>query len=671
MTTIEEEASPVSEQTDFIREAMSRMRVATEYDRHNRQAFQEDMRFMNGEQWDTGIKQDRDLDGRPSLVLNQLPQFVDQIMGDIRLNRPRIKVRPSTSAASVAIAKIFDGIIRNIEYYSTAESVYDSAAESMVTGGYGAWRIITKYEGDDSFNQKICIEWIPNPLSVYFDPRPYDLSKEDANWCFVTEWVTRDEFKRRYPKKQPVSIPESGTGDSSGWFEKDKVKISEYWIREAIEKKIVQLSDGRVMTSEKATEAIEQAKLQENLAALESGQPIQSQVPTIVKDRMVSSHTVKRYVIYGLGELEGPEVFPGTIIPIIPVYGKMVVVDGKRFIRGMVRMAKDAQRMYNYWRSAETEFVALQPKSPWIGTAKQVEGHETQWKLANKRNIAYLKYNGDPAAQGPPQRQQPPAASPGMFQGSTQALEDIRGTMGLHEASLGMNGNERTGKAIEAKERTGDVGNFAYVDNLCKAMRLTGRILVDIIPEIHDTAQELMIRQHTGEETPVMINQPGEERGQMINDLSAGKYEAMVDTGPSYTTARQEAAAGMLGFASVFPEAAPLIQDLVAKSQDWEFAQEISERLKRTIPPAILLGSENIPQQPPSSDERMSESKAQQAEAKVQRELLKVDEEKIQVMRAALELQKDKAGNDVKKMVLDVLSDLLKGSEGAKQNTDT
>jgi len=657
MTTDESEGIPVAEQSDFIRNAMRRMRVAAEFDKHNRMSFQEDMLFLNAEQWDPGVKTDREQDGRPCLVLNQLPQFIDQVMGDIRLNRPRIKIRPANSSANVDIAKIFDGIIRNIEYYSVAENVYDNAAESMVSGGFGAWRIVTKYEGEDSFNQKICIEWIPNPLSVYFDPRPYDLSKEDADWCFVTEWITREDFKQKYPNKVPATLPEVGQGDLQGWFEKDKVKISEYWVREAINKVIVQLSDGRVFSEGKAKEVIEEAKLQENLATLETGQITPQAIPTVVQTRKVASHKVKRYVIYGMGILEGPDEFPGTIIPVIPVYGKMLVVDGKRFIRGMVRFSKDAQRMYNYWRSAETEFVALQPKSPWLATVRQIEGHERDWKAANKKNIAVLKYNADPAAGGPPQRQQPPTASPGMFQGSTQALEDVRGTMGLHEASVGMSGNERTGKAINAREKAGDVGNFAYADNLCRALRHTGRILVDIIPIIYDTSQDIAIRTHTNDEVTVGINKPGEQRGEIINDLSAGRYEAMVDTGPSFSTMRQEASEGMVAFAQAFPEAAPVIQDLVAKMQDWEYADEISKRLKRTIPPTVL--TDNPPQQPPSSEEIISQAKAGQAEAKTEREKIKVDEEKIKLMREALALEQDKKGNDVKKIVLDMLEQLF------------
>ena len=636
----------------FLQKALKRLKRAADADRHNREAFSKDMKFYLGEdQWDTGIKKERDTDGRPSLTINQLPRFVDQIIGDIRLNRPRIKTRPESDDATVEMAKVFDGIIKNIEYQSVAETVYDNAAESMVAGGLGAWRVVTKYV-DDSFDQDIRIEWIPNPLSVYFDPRPFDLDKTFAEWCFVTEWLSKDEFTDRYSDVDPKSLPDVGSGDTEGWFEKDKVKIAEYWIREAITKKIVQFSDGTVLDEDKAADRLEQEKAKRTMLEVTTpGAPVPPMV-SVVAERTVDSHRIRRYIICGSGTLEGPEDFPGSIIPIVPLYGKMVVVDGKRHIRGMVRNSADPCRMYNYWRSAEVEFVALQPKSPWIATAKQIEGFENDYKEANRRNIAVLRYNPDPSTPTPPQRAQPPVASPGMFQGSTQSLEDIKATMGMNDASLGLSGNERTGKAISARQVAGDTGNFPYVDNLCRALRLTGRIIIGIVPKVFDTSRMLRLREHTGEEQLVPVNTPSRgEGGEPIitNDLTIGRYGVIVDTGPSFSTMRQEAASGMMEFGMNYPEARSYIQDLVAKSQDWEFAQEISDRLKRLVPPGVLkdIDPSTVP---PDPKQVIAESKAEIAK-------IKIDLEKLKVMKASLNVQKE--GTSVRKEVLDILEQLF------------
>jgi hypothetical protein len=658
LTMIEDVSYQMAGKKDpFLQKALKRLKWAGEFDSHNREAFSKDMKFFLGEdQWDAKIKADRDLDGRPSLTINQLPRFVDQVIGDIRLNRPRIKTRPESKDATVEMAKVIDGIIKNIEYQSSAETVYDSAAESMVAGGLGAWRVTTKYAENDTFEQDIRIEWIPNPLSVYFDPRPFDLDKTFAEWCFVTEWLSRDEFTEQYPDVNPASLPDVGSGDTAGWFDKDKVKIAEYWIREAITKKIVQFSDGTVLDEDKAADRLEQEKAKRTMLEVTTpGAPVPPMVE-VVSERMVSSYRIRRYMICGAEILEGPEEFPGTIIPIVPVYGKMVVVDGKRHIRGMTRNAADAMRMYNYWRSAEVEFVALQPKSPWVATAKQIEGFENDYKEANRRNIAVLRYNPDPSTPTPPQRQEPPTASPGMFQGSTQSLEDLKSTMGMNDASLGLSGNERTGKAINARQAVGDTGNFPYADNLCRALRLTGKILVGIIPKVFDTSRVLRIRQHDDTEDLVPVNTP--ERGEngeplILNDLSIGRYGIIIDTGPSFSTMRQEAAEGLMQFGMNYPEARPVMMDLAAKSQDWEYAQEISERLKRLVPPNVLKDIDPSTL-PPDPKQVIAESKAEIAK-------IKIDLEKLKVMKASLNVQKE--GTSVRKEVLDILEQLFTPSE--------
>jgi hypothetical protein len=325
----------------FLSLALKRKRLAIDYDQHNRTTFSEDMRFfanIDDSQWDSSIKTARELDDRPTLTINQMPRFVDQIMGDIRLNRPRIKTRPESKDSSVKMAQIFDGLIRNIEYRSNAEQVYDSACESMVAGGMGFWRVNTHYAENDTFEQDIQIEWIPNPLSVYFDPRPYDLDKTFAEWCFVTEWISRDEFSSRYPDASALSLPETGRGDTDGWFEKDRIQIAEYWLREAVQTKIAQFEDGVVLEEKEARERAEQEKAKGLIGSLD-GAPYKP--VTIVSERSVTKHRVRRYIICGSGKLEGPEEFPSQYIPIVPVYGKMTVVDGKRYIRGMVRNAAE------------------------------------------------------------------------------------------------------------------------------------------------------------------------------------------------------------------------------------------------------------------------------------------------------------------------------------------
>lgn len=659
--------SPENEKGTFLSHVLKEFKESLEADDHNRKAFVEDMKFYNNEQWDHKTKAERDADGRPSLTLNQLPLFVKQIIGDIRLNRPRIKVRPAGGTASTDIGRIYDGIIQNIQNTSKFDQICDSSAEQTTVGGLGAWRIITEYSDNGSFNQRIGIRWIPNPLSVYFDPAPYDLDKEFAKYCFVTTYISRSEFSKKYKNISPTSIPEVGTGDQEGWFEKDKVKIAEYWCRKEESKTIVQLSTGEVLDKSEAEQVIEDALAARNSLVLQSqiaNQQIElPELPRIVKSRSIPIFKVYRYVICGCAVLEGPEEFPSSIIPIVPVYGETVVIEGKRYIRGMVRFAKDACRMYNYWRSAETETIALQPKSPWVATPAQIEGFESDYRNANRKNIAVLRYNPDNQSP-PPQRQAPPQTSPGMFQGSQSALTDLKSTIGMFGPSLGMEGSERTAPAILARERSGDVGNFVFMDNLCRALRLTGKILIDMIPNVYDTEDVIKYVNPLGKDEEVIINKLGlDANGNhiIINQLKGGRYDVVVDTGPNYTTARIEALEGMFKFGQYYPQAAPIIADLVARMQDWPYSEEIADRLEKMLPDGIRPKQENEP--PPQIPPQVLYQ-----QAKLEKEQTRAMVEKIRLMQEVVKLQKDESGADIKKTVLNILSELFSSTHEGDKN---
>jgi hypothetical protein len=643
-----------SSDAGFIAKALKRMTAAKEADDHNRESYTEDLKFYNGEQWSDTTRQERDNEGRPSLTINCLPDFVDTVLGDLRLNRPRIKTRAVGGNASIEMAKIFDGLIRNIEYESKAEEVYDSAAEEMAIGGLGAWRVNTKYVTDDVFDQDIVLEWIPNPLSVYFEPRPFDIDKSDANWAFITFWMTREDFKEKYPDVPAISIPEVGRGDAEGWFAKDKIKLAEYFIRKPVKKVLVQLSDGSIMEEKKARIR----RMEAGLMALDSGHPdLATAQLEVLNSKEVETYEVERYIICGTQVLEGPQKVPCSIIPIVMLYGKMVVVEGKRYYRGIVRNAKDPQRLYNYWRSAETEFVSMQPKNPWMVTPAMIEGHEAMYRRANRRNEAYLLYNPDPTnPMAKPERQQPPTVSPGFLTGAERAFEDLKRTTAMFDPSIGLpSPGERTGALVKARQAKGDMSNFSYADNMVRALRLTGRILVDMIPRIYDTSRIVRIIQSDDKEATVPINMPGHDQDGspvIVNNLAAGKYDIMVDTGPNFHTARAEAREGMVDFGRAYPQAAPLIMDLVAKMQDWPYAQEIAERLNKVLPPQMQ--DNPPPPQPPTPQQQMEG-------LKLQRENTKVIREKIRVMQDVVKLQQTKTGGDrdIKKTVLDTLSEVF------------
>jgi hypothetical protein len=296
----------------------------------------------------------------------------------------------------------------------------------------------------------------------------------------------------------------------------------------------------------------------------------------------------------------------------VRVVGNEFEVDGRIYVSGIVRNAKDAQRMYNYWTSQEAEMLALAPKAPFIGYGGQFEGYETQWKTANTTNWPYLEVNPDVTdGQGGvlplPQRAPPPLPQTGLIQAKMGASDDIKGTTGQYDSSLGQTSNERSGKAILAREKQADVGTYHYVDNLARAVRYITRQIVELIPKIYDTERIARIVGEDGEtdlikvnpNQPMPVNKITDQQGiviEKIYNMGVGKYDVCVTTGPSYMTKRQEALEAMAQLLQGNPQLWSVAGDLFIKNMDWPGAQEMSKRFAKTIDPKIMEGGDESPE---------------------------------------------------------------------------
>lgn len=555
---------PTREENALLKEARKNRDKGQDFERTNWDEAREDLKFIAGEQWEETVLQERRDDSRPALTINQLPQFVRQVTGDVRLNPPAIKVLPA-EGGDIGIAKTYAGLIRNIEYQSKAKKAYVTAAESSARCGMGHWRIVTEFADDDTFNQEIRIKRIVNPFAVLWDPSAEEADKSDAGWVFVLSEVDRDAFKQKWPEAAVTDWEtEDVDYDVTLWVQQDTVTVAEYWRKEQLTKTLAQLETGEVLD---VTEFTEEQK---------AGLPI-------VQTREVDSHKIVQYHITDSEVLEGPNEWIGSQFPVIPVIGEEIHI-GERVVRhGIARHAKDPQRQYNYWQTHATETVALAPKSPYIGTEKQIENHP-EWQDANQKNYSILTYTGDPDAPGPPQRNPPPdfpAAAVNMMQISGQ---DMKSTIGLHDPNLGALGNETSGLAISLRQSQGNVGTFVYIDNIADAIESTGKQLIEIIPKVYDTERVVRVLGEDGAEELVTINQPVgfDEAGNTVlaNDITIGKYDVVVETGPSFATKRLEASRGMIEFVQAIPAAGAATADLIARAQDWPMAEEFAERLK-------------------------------------------------------------------------------------------
>jgi hypothetical protein len=598
--------NPMSDE-DILASAKKHFKDVEDAEDEIRKAAIEDMKFRSGDQWPDDVKTQRNLDGRPCLVINRLPQFIRQITNDQRQNRPSIKVYPVDDKADKDTAKVLQGLIKHIEYNSNADLAYDTAFESAVTTGRGFFRIMTDYENPMSFNQEILIKGIENALSVYYDPYSVEPDGADANFALIVEDMPKAEFKRTYPDAElSGTVDWSSLGSSSdGWISTDNARVAEYFLKQFEKKKICLLSNGDVIEKTWSDD--------EELPDL-GFEDAEREIPVTIKEtRWADIPVIKWYKITGSEILERTD-WPGAWIPIIPVYGDKLNVDGKRILEGIVRHAKDPQRMYNYWSSNETEVIALAPRAPFIAVAGTFEGYEDKWRDANKRNFPYLEYapttiSGTPAP--PPVRNvyEPPVAA--ITQAKALSADDLKATTGIYDSALGSQANESSGIAIQRRNHQSQISNFHFIDNMTRALRHAGRVVINLIPSIYDTAKAQRIIKEDGESDIVAINKIfiGEDGNHKMHNLSVGEYDVVVETGPSYATKRMESAASIEKVIKAYPQLMQTASDILISNMDWPGASELAARLKKTIPPQLLEDDKKVPI-PPQVQSQMQQMNA-------------------------------------------------------------
>ena len=733
---------------EFLKLAQKRFKKCKDGDAHNRTAALEDLRFLNGDQWDMGEKQRRKTRGRPCLQINVLPKYTKQVCGEMRKNKIQIKVNPVDSKADVQLAKIREGLIYNIEYLSNAEGIYDHAGTMLVNCGYGAWRVCTRYIEDDEnpFLQEIYLERILNPFTVYIDPAAKDTNFEDAEYAFIENKMSKQDFEDEYGEKfvsggDITESPSIGTA-SEHWWDKDTVTVAEYFYKDYEEKEMCLLSDGQSLEKDKAEAFIASAKSAFKSVAKQTaikvsaptvgvGAPADPQgaaassqpaaegqlggvptgevapanepseevqqpegegadtdtdsvgAPRILKTRTVKIPHIKWAKITATKILEETD-WAGKFIPIVFVTGEETNIEGKKYIHGLIRDAKDPQRMLNYWHSSAAETVALAPKAPWLATAKMVEGYEQDYLNANEDNNPVLLFNVDPSVPGMiPQRQSPGQPPVAIFTEIGRAEQNIKSAIGMYNADVGDTSNENlrdvSGKTIMARQMPGDTATFIYPDKMAQAVAYCGKIINDLIPYIYDTERDARLRNLDSTESFVPINtttgkalgmmqaaphkytnmdmnklkQSIKENGEYasFNDITSGKYDIVCSTGPTFATQRMEAVDSMLKLAMA-RNMNPIDKYFILKNCDFPGADEYAQVIRRMIPPNILPPQPGQPPTPPPPvppKQQVDLAKTQVAMAQQ-----KTEQIKLQVELAKLEKEIGDSNGEIKKQILDV-----------------
>ena len=620
-----------------IQEAIDFLKFSNEADTENRQKGLDDLKFSSGDQWPIEVQNSRHLEARPCLTINKLDAYVRQIVNQMRQSRPRMRAHSMNSEANAKVADVITGIFKHIEVNSDADTAYDTAGEYAVRIGWGYWRVITDYVREDSFDQEIYIRPIDNPFSVYFDPNSIQPDGSDAEKVLITTLMSKDDFKIQYPGADDGGdFNQRGTGDfDPDWVQKEDIRVAEYFYVERKKTKLLLLSDGTKVYKDEAPSP-------EILAAAGI---------MVVGERETMRKQIKWCKLTGLEILEERD-WSGRYIPVVPVYGQQLTVEDKRKKYGLVRNAKDAQRMYNYWQTSLTESIALAPKAKWLLAEGQDEGHENEWAQANIKSMPVLRYkqtdiNGKEAPA--PQRLQPEPPPAGVIAAAMSIDKDLQSVVGIFDPSQLPQGN-MSGKAIRGQQMQQDMTNFHYYDNLVRSMKHTGRIILDLIPKIYDRERVMRIIGYDGKPEMVTLNQrTQDEMGveKVLNDVTVGEYDVYMDTGPGYQSKRQEAVEAMMPMISTNQELFNLAGDLVFRNMDFPGAEVIADRLAANNPLAQIDDKSEIP---PQIQMQLMQAQKQIAD--------------MQQMIAAMELEKQYRGDiekirqegETKRKLMDVTS---------------
>lgn len=567
---------------EFLREMRIHFDEDVGADLLNREAALEDLRFACGDQWTDDVRLRRESARKPTLTFNRLPAFIAQIVGQRRMNETEIKIVADENS-DAAVARVREGLVRNAQKICRADIAYDNTLQNTVICGIGNFKLRLDYRAPDVWEQDVCIDAIPDPLSVVWDRMSRDPTGRDARRCFETFVTAKNAFRKDYPWAVPAEWATTYSyltdNTMNGWVTVDDVRIVAYWHMRTRPRVLALMQNGN---TEDITDRAEDPDTMSQIVQREDGSPVV---------REVEMPYAQCYICSATDILEGPYELPISRVPYFRVPGWEVRVGDWGHRWGLVRFLKDPQRLHNYWRSVVAERLMATPKATWLATQEAVAGRESAYRNSHLTDDPLLVWNGESGAE--PKRVEPAQIQQALLGEAEITSQDLKDISNIHEANLGMPSNEVSGAAIMARQRVSDTGTIIYHDNLNQAIQECGRTFNELIPFVYDTPRILNIVGSDGAQDKVAINDTGNPKSV---DITAGRYAVSVVTGPSYATKRMEAAASMLSTLNVMPQLVGIFADLLVEAQDWPMAEKIAERIRLSMDPAMLDPSQVTPQ---------------------------------------------------------------------------
>lgn len=666
---------------EFLKDAMDAWRMSDTAESTLRQNMLSDMRFRATKDfWPSDIEADRIRDGRPVLKINELPQYIKQITNQERASRPGIQVNPQDSGADPKTAIALQGIVRMIETNSNADVAISTAADHQVTMGRGIIRVTTEYTHDRSFEQDIRIRRVTDPFGVFLDPTIEELDGSDAEFAHHVIDLTKNRFISRFGEDSFRAYTNfmSTSSRLPSWAMGGCYRISAYYYKKTDRIKIVEVEYPDYINGQLQMSRVVMRKADLTEPLPDSWRVIEERDTT--EDRVYYALITPCEVLSGNDARTEGRPFPCRYIPFVPVIGDEIRVDGEVDYRGIVRDAQSPTKMKTYWLSSLTEIIGQAPRAPYIGFEGQFKGHEAKWRMANRKNYPYLEVvpmtiGGTPA--GFPQRQQYEPAIQAVTTAFQIADQVNKGVIGMYEPSLGQQGPEQSGRAILARQRRGDIGTSNFGENLGISIRHVGRICVDMIPRVYAPGRVLKILGVNEKPEAILVHGglSKDEAARLaqgvdgIYDLSLGRYDVSISTGPSLPSRRAEAVEAMLQLVQAKPEMIQVMGDLLVKNMDWPGAAEIAERIRRTIP-AHILGDTEIPEGLPPEVQDMVRELQQRAEQAEQANAVKFKDIESKERIATAKITSDQQIADIGAKVDIMIAKLKADTEKTKLQMD-
>ena len=569
---------------DTLQNALELYKDARDAMRDNHARMREDMEFSNPadpQQWPEAMRIARGT--RPTLTMDHTNQYINQVTNDGRQNTPSIQTMPVDSKADPIVAERMNGMLRHIEYVSRAGIAYDTGLENSARVGLGWLRALPQVLNEETGEQEIRIAGVHDPMAALIDGDSVEPDGSDATVGFVETIVAESRFKEMYPK---ASTKDANFGESNGWFTGKGVKLAEMM-------KVVEEPTGRsfVVDFEGTRETITESEF-------EQMKEITGQTPKVIREFKTTKRKVKWIKMTGNEVLE-ETWFPSRWVGLVPVYGHVIWIEGRRYICGMTRRMRDGQMFHNWQMSALAEQNLSQPKAPFLVPVRAIEGHEHHWQQMNSGNPSYLPYNDyDPDApeSAPitqPARLAPPAFPAAYANGARLGSEEMQASVGMYKSNLGMNSSSVSGRAKMQDKIEGDTANFHYIDNLRRSMEHLGRIIVDMMPAVYDTARKVRILGLDRKEVSFVALDPdldeavkrGPNREVEAINLGVGTYDVRVVVGPGYTSQRSELAERLTAMSQGNPQLALALSPLQIQMADLPDAEKVMRIVLSMLPP--------------------------------------------------------------------------------------